>query len=55
MTSSNEVTNHLTVTGNEVTLTLEINAKSDGYDTRTQRIVKENATQLGFEFHEFEV
>lgn len=25
-----------------------------GYDTRAQRIVKDNATQLGFEFHEFE-
>jgi len=25
-----------------------------GYDTRTQRIVKENAAQLGFEAHEFE-
>ena len=33
---------------------MEINARSDGYDTRTQRIVKENATQLGFEAHEFE-
>ncbi len=49
-----EVTKHLHGTGNEVTLTVEVNAHSDGYDTRTQRIVKENATQLGFEFHEFE-
>ena len=50
-----EVTKHLTGTGNEVTLTVEINARSGGYDTRTQRVVKENATQLGFEFHEFDV
>ncbi|MCY4370194.1 MAG: DUF499 domain-containing protein [bacterium] len=49
-----EVTKHLGGTGNEVTLTVEIDARSGGYDTRTQRIVKENATQLGFEFHEFE-
>ena len=49
-----EVTKHLGGTGNEVTLTVEIDARSGGYDTRTQRIVKENATQLGFEFNEFE-
>ena len=50
-----EVTKHLTGTGNEVTLTVEINARSGGYDTRIQRVVKENATQLGFDFHEFDV
>ena len=50
-----EVTKHLTGTGNDVTLTVEINARSGGYDTRTQRVVKENATQLGFDFHEFDV
>ncbi len=49
-----EITKHLDGTGNEVTLTVEINARSDGYDTRTRRIVKENAAQLGFEAHEFE-
>ena len=49
-----EVTKHLDGTGKEVTITVEINARSDGYDTRTQRIVKENATQLGFDSHEFE-
>ena len=49
-----EVTKHLDGTGQEITLTLEINARSQGYDTRTQRIVKENATQLGFDSHEFE-
>ena len=36
-----EVTKHLSGTGNEVTLTVEINARSGGYDTRTQRVVKE--------------
>ena len=35
-----EVTKHLDGTGQEVTLTLEINARSEGYDTRTQRIVR---------------
>ena len=49
-----EVTKHLDGTGKEVTLTVEINARSEGYDTSTQRIVKENATQLGFDSHEFE-
>ncbi len=49
-----EITKHLDGSGKKVTLTVEINASSDGYDTRTQRIVKENATQLGFESHEFE-
>ena len=34
---------------------MEINARSGGYDTHTQRVVKENATQLGFDFHEFDV
>ena len=37
-----------------VTITLEINAISDGYDTATRRVVGENATQLGFDFHEFD-
>lgn len=49
-----DVTRHMGGTGNEVTATEEIEAHSGGYDSRTQRIVKENATQLGFEFHEFE-
>ena len=48
------VTTHLRATGKELTLTLEINATADGFDTRTERIVKENVTQLGFESHEFE-
>ena len=49
-----EVTRHMGGPGNEVTVTVEIEAHSGDYDTRTHRIVKENATQLGFEFHEFE-
>ena len=49
-----EVTKHLRAAGEKLTLTLEINATSDGFDTRTERIVKENVTQLGFESHEFE-
>ena len=49
-----EVTKHLDGTGKDFTITVEINARSEGYDTRTQRIVKENATQLGFDSHEFE-
>ena len=49
----NEVADHLRSAG-DITLTLEIEARSDGYDTRTQRIVSENAKQLGFENHEFE-
>ena len=48
------VAKHLGGTGKQVTLTVEINARSGGYDTRTQRLVKENATQLGFDSHEFE-
>ena len=35
-----EVTKHLSAAGEELTLTLEINATSDGFDTRTERIVK---------------
>ena len=31
---------------------MDINARSDGYDTGTQRIVRENLTQLGFDSHE---
>ena len=50
----NEVANHLRAADSKITYTLEIEASSEGYDTRTQRVVGENATQLGFEFHEFE-
>ena len=47
------VTSHLGKAG-ELTLTLEINAESKGFDDRTRRVVKENAAQLGFYPHEFE-
>ena len=40
--------------GGKVTITVEINAESDGFDDRTRRTVSENAAQLGFESHEFE-
>ncbi len=38
----------------EVTLTLEVNAQSDGFNDRIRRVVDENATQLGAQSHEFE-
>jgi predicted AAA+ superfamily ATPase len=38
----------------QVELTLEINASSDGYDDRVERVVKENADQLGAKSREFE-
>lgn len=38
----------------EIDLTLEINARSDGYDERVRRIVSENAVQLGARSEEFE-
>jgi hypothetical protein len=37
-----------------ISLTLEINASSDGFDDRSRRVVKENATQLGAVTSEFE-
>lgn len=46
-----EVVDHL---GGDVKLTLEITATGDGWDERVQRVVKENAAQLGFEGVEFE-
>ncbi|MEX1093411.1 MAG: DUF499 domain-containing protein [Acidimicrobiia bacterium] len=51
----NEVTSHLgNADGSKVTITVEVNAESDGFDDRTRRTVSENATQLGFDSHEFE-
>ncbi len=51
----NEVASHLgNADGSKVTITVEINAQSGGYDDRTRRTVSENATQLGFDTHEFE-
>jgi hypothetical protein len=40
--------------GSSVDLTLEINAKSAGFDDRTRRVVSENANQLGAKGQEFE-
>jgi hypothetical protein len=40
--------------GSSVDLTLEINAKSSGFDDRTRRVVSENANQLGAKGQEFE-
>lgn len=51
----NDVASHLAnVDGGNVSITVEINAESDGYDDRIRRVVRENASQLGFETHEFE-
>lgn len=51
----NEVTSHLgNADGSKVTITVEVNAESEGFDDRTRRTVSENATQLGFDAHEFE-
>lgn len=47
----NEVAAHL---DGKVTITVEINAESVGYGDRIRRTVSENATQLGFDHHEFE-
>jgi len=40
--------------GADVTLTVEVNATSEGYDDRVRRVVSENATQLGAKGQEFE-
>jgi len=37
-----------------ISLTLEVNATSDGFDDRSRRVVKENAAQLGAVASEFE-
>ena len=51
----NEVAAHLgNADGSKVTITVEINAESEAFDDRTRRTVSENATQLGFDAHEFE-
>jgi hypothetical protein len=51
----NEVAKNLgTADGADVTITVEINAESSGFDDRIRRTVSENATQLGFDAHEFE-
>lgn len=49
------VVEHLTRSpGSDVSLTLEINATSDGFDDRVRRVVSENSGQLGAKSHEFE-
>jgi hypothetical protein len=49
------VVEHLArVDGGSVELTLEVNASSPGFDERIQRIVSENAGQLGAKGQEFE-
>ena len=50
----NEITTHLESAGDDVTLTIEINAKSQGYGESTVRTVRENAQQLGFDDVSFE-
>ncbi len=50
-----EVVTHLgRPDGAKVTITVEINAESDGFDDHVRRVVSENAAQLGFDDHEFE-
>ncbi|MCZ0940408.1 MAG: DUF499 domain-containing protein [Caldilineaceae bacterium] len=49
-----EVVSHLRRAGKKVTISVEVNAEADGFDTHTVRVVSENATQLGFTSHEFE-
>jgi hypothetical protein len=48
------VIEHLSKAGGTTELTIEINSTSVGFDDRTQRVVKENATQLGVKSQEFE-
>lgn len=37
-----------------MTISVEVNAEAEGFDAHTVRVVRENATQLGFKSHEFE-
>jgi hypothetical protein len=48
------VVEHLSKGGGNTTLTIEINSEAAGFDDRTQRVVKENAAQLGVKSQEFE-
>jgi hypothetical protein len=48
------VIEHLSKAGGTTGLTIEINSTSVGFDDRTQRVVKENAAQLGVKSQEFE-
>lgn len=44
----------LSKAGGTTELTIEINSTSVGFDDRAQRVVKENAAQLGVKSQEFE-
>lgn len=48
------VIEHLVKAGGTIELTLEVNSASPSFDDRTQRIVRENAAQLGVKSQEFE-
>ena len=49
------VVDHLSVAPQgSVEITLEINAKSSGFDDRVRRVVSENSKQLGAKSGEFE-
>ncbi len=49
-----EVVSHLRKVGDEVTISVEVNARSEGFDSHTVRVIRENAAQLGCYSHEFE-
>ena len=50
-----EVVRHLSkAEGARVTITVDINAESEGFDDHIRRVVEENATQLGFDDMGFE-
>ena len=49
-----EVATHLGSVSATVRITVEVEAESDGFDDRVRRTVSENASQLGFDAHEFE-
>ena len=48
------IVEHLSQSNGETTLVLEINSTSNNFDDRVQRVVKENAAQLGVKSQEFE-
>ncbi len=48
------IVEHLAKAGGLTKITLEINSSSVSFDDRTQRVVKENATQLGVKSQEFD-
>jgi hypothetical protein len=48
------IVEHLAKAGGSTKITLEINSSSVSFDDRTQRVVKENAAQLGVKSQEFD-